>query len=237
MYFFFRRFAITCLLCVTPSAFCATIEGFEGLSPSANSPNPAFAPGTDYLAIGALSPYTFSSGVIFNAPVPNGEAINSGSGALVLDFSLNDGNGSFGLGNENINNSTQLPGGSAFFAWDGLASLGSPTFKFTSPVNSVGAFVDADSGQIVETAYDANGKVLSSSSVSAVSLALWRHNFVSVSTNGIYSVSFTGDLEVIDNLTFSAPPPSNSPEPASIGLVGLMLTGLGLAFRVRKLQQ
>ncbi|MDQ2712146.1 MAG: hypothetical protein M3Y72_01185 [Acidobacteriota bacterium] len=233
----FWRLAFTSVLCFACPAFGATIEGFENLSQTLNSPIPAFAPGSDYLAIGALSPYSFSSRVIFSDPVPNGEASMQGSGALVIDFSINDGNGSFGLGSDNINNSTQLPGGSAFLAWDGAASLGSPTFRFSTPVDSVGAFVDAGSGDIVETAYDAHGRALSSSSVSAVNLPRWRINFVSVSANGISSVSFNGDHEVIDNLTFSAPPPSNSPEPASIGLVGLILTGLGLAFRFRKLHE
>jgi hypothetical protein len=208
------------------SSFGTTVtEGFEGLTPRPNSPIPSWAPGTDYLAIGAKEPYTFSSGITYSAPVPNKEASSPSSGALAIDFSINDGNGAFGLsGNENINSASQLPGGTAFVAWDNYATAGSITFSFTTPQDMVGAYVDAADGSIVETAYDPQGNVLNTTSVPAGDVSIWPENFESISAPGIASVTFRGDFEVIDNLTFESSTVTSSPEPGTLGLAGLITT-------------
>jgi PEP-CTERM motif len=217
------------------STFGATIvEGFEGLTPGPNSPTPSWAPGSDYLAIGALQPFTFSSGVTYSGPVPNNEASSALSGALVVDFSVNNSNGPFGLdGNGNINSASQLPGGTAFLAWDNFASAGSITFTFSTPQDTVGAYVDAADGNIVETAYDAQGNVLNTTSVPAGDVSVWQENYQSITAPAITSVTFNGDFAVIDNLTFENSAASSSPEPGTLSLAGVALAGLGWGLRKR----
>ena len=210
-------FAAAFSLTATP-----VVEGFEGLQPGPNSPTPTWAPGSAYLAIGAQGPYTFASGVTFSAPVPNPEATQPGTGALLADFSLGDGAADFGLGfNGAITDPSQLPGGTAYLAWDSPASNGSMTFTFPTAQSMVGAYVDASDGTIVETAYDAAGRVLGVTSIASEDVAMWRFNFESVSGAGIRSVNFSGDFKVLDNLTFDPGVPIATPEPSSLSLVAL----------------
>ena len=41
----------------------ASVEGFEGLTPGLNNPNPAWGGGTGYMAVGALTSFAFAYGV------------------------------------------------------------------------------------------------------------------------------------------------------------------------------
>ena len=226
------------LLAFVGSPLVATpvVEGFEGLHPGPNSPTPTWAPGSAYLAIGAQGPYTFASGVTFTSPTPNTEATQPGTGTLLADFSLGDGAAYFGLGfNGAITDPSQLPGGNAYLAWDSPASQGSMTFSFSTAQTMVGAYVDASGGNIVETAYNAVGRVIGTSSVASEDVDMWRFNFESVSTPGIRSVNFSGDFKVLDNLTFNPGITTPTPEPASLALVGLVLAFFVLRLKVRRI--
>jgi hypothetical protein len=127
-----------------------------------------------------------------------------------------------------------LPGGTAFLGWDSTASAGSIVFTFATLQGSVGAFVDGVGGDILETAYDIHGHIIGTASVGTGDVSIWPTNFESITAPGIASVSFNGDFEVIDNLTFT----NSVPEPASLVLFGSALFAIGFGLRrPRKVQE
>jgi hypothetical protein len=169
-------------------------ESFEGLSASANA---SFVePG--YLAVGALSPFTFASGLQYVAPVPNVEpAVHEGT--LVGDFRF--GNPDWGLVDNGFVSEADVPHGFAFIA--SQAPVGGMTFAFPQPVYSVSAYVNS-AYDIVFTLLDASGNVIGSSVAGSVPAELWHRNFFEVrSPVPIAKVTITGSYVVVDKLSFN----------------------------------
>jgi hypothetical protein len=209
----------------------ASVEGFEGLTPGLNNPNPAWGGGTGYMAVGALTSFAFASGVSYTAPVPNPDATTfNGGGGLVGDSAI--GPASWGLGGNGAISTGLF--GTAYFGCDGPSSC-IATFTFASLQSSVGAYADVASGGnftnlVTENAYDIHGMPLGTATISGVPVANWGTNFINVNAPGISYVTFTGDFYVLDNLTFSS---STTPEPGTLLLFGSGLAGLASLLRRR----
>ena len=88
-------------------AAISVVESFEGLVAGANDPQ---SPGLGYLSPGAVSDFTFGSGIKLTTPIPNpGKDDN---GVVVGDWS--QGSADLGLGtNGSINSASDVPDGSA----------------------------------------------------------------------------------------------------------------------------
>ena len=185
-----------------------TLESFEGLTASSNSP-PSFQFGEDgYYQPGFLSPFTFSSGLKLIAPFPNDNDDNGetlvGEYDTLLDprWGLDD--------NGRISAPSDLPHGTAFIGANKEAD-GTLTFGFPKDVYIVDAFVDAvrdnetgSRGLITATAYDASGDVITASRILSVAKADWSSNLITLRSDvPIAKVVFTGNFLVLDALTFN----------------------------------
>ena len=73
--------------------------------------------------------------------------------------------------------------------------------------------------------------MIGSHTIASVPVGLWGTNFLGLGfgTRVIDKVTFSGDFEVLDKLTFQA-----VPEPSSIVLIGLGAVGLFLTKRRRR---
>jgi hypothetical protein len=184
-----------------------TLESFEGLKATANSP-PSFQFGDDgYFQPGFLSLYTFKSGLKLIEPVPNDNDDNGEALVGEFDTGLEP---RWGLeDNGRINSEGDLPHGSAFIGANKEID-GTLTFGFPKAVYTVEAFVDAvrddvagSRGLITATAYDASGSVITASRILSVAKEDWDENLISVhSKKPIAKIVFTGDFLVLDALTF-----------------------------------
>lgn len=196
----------------------AIVEGFEGLSTGSNVylDDNIFTPGIN-------SPYTFSSGVTLTDPIPNPPF---SGGVIVVDFSLGE-DTLFGLGdNGNVDNTSKVPGGTAFLASG--STNGSFSLTFSSPVFQVGGIVDSASDKITLSAFDTFGNLLETVSVGSVPVANWSNNFLGIqNTAGISKVTFSAPFLVLDSLTFNNSPTA-VPEPSST--LGSIIFGVMVAW-------
>jgi hypothetical protein len=128
-------FAASCALqagIVGIGAFTGTAvtEGFENVTNTTNSPQTE-----GYFAIGALSTYTFASGLQLTSPIPNPELPGAGGGGpLVGNFT--DGSAAFGT-NDGGDAAAALFG-NAYFGEDGHATTW--TFTLPSPAAVIGGY-------------------------------------------------------------------------------------------------
>lgn len=175
-------------------------ESFEGLSPSANAPSLApDYPG--YLAVGALGPYTFASGLQYVAPVPNGEPAVLGT--LVGDFKL--GNPDWGLGDNGAVSADDVPDGTAFIASQALA--GGMTFAFPNPVYQFMVYASS-SDYVTFTFFDSNDNVIYSFDGGSISADLWAHHefWFRTTVNPVSKVTITGSYVIVDKISFNTDP-------------------------------
>ncbi len=175
-------------------------ESFEGLSASANAPSLAPAsPG--YLAVGALGPFTFASGLQYVAPVPNGEPAIPGT--LVGDFKL--GNPDWGLGGNGNVSADDVPDGTAFIA--SRASAGGMTFVFPSPVHQFSVYATS-SDYLTFTFFDAADNVIYSFNSGSSFSDFWAHqlNWFRTTGNPVSKVTITGTNIALDKLSFNTDP-------------------------------
>jgi Ca2+-binding RTX toxin-like protein len=181
-----------------------TIESFEGLTVTPNSPFSSLGAAKGYLQVGFIEIFEFSSGLRLLDPVPN----NSDFGVYVGEFDL--GNPDWGLGDHGDVSSATVPHGTAYIGRDTNID-GTLAFGFDTDVYVVGALVDTwdkYSDAITATAYDASGKVISGARIAGVDVADWGQNYISVmSKKPIAKVVFTGDFLVLDQLTFDTSKP------------------------------
>lgn len=228
---FLHAVGLGLLVCSVTALASASIEGFEGLTPGPNNPIPTWGGGEGYMAVGALTPFAFASGVSYTAPVPNPDATTfNGGGGLVGDSAV--GPASWGLGGNGFISTGLF--GTAYFGCDSPSAC-IATFTFASLQSSVGAFADVASGGsftnlVTEDAYDIHGMHIGTATISGVPVANWGTNFININAAGISSVTFTGDFYVLDNLTFTG---STTPEPGSLVLFGSGLLGLAGILRRR----
>ena len=213
----------------------ATVEGFEGLSPAANSPQVV---GTGFLKPGVIGPFTFASGATLTGPVPNPGLGMGAVGVLVGDFSL--GASGFGLGeNGRIDSANDVPHGTAFIALN--AHPGPIEFTFPFDLIRVGAFEAGDAGFVTLSAFDASGRLLETLTLAKSSEAHWTTTFIGLeNAAGIRKVTFTDSTSntgfnalVLDDLTFE-PLAAAVPEPPSILLVAAAVMTLAACLRLRR---
>ena len=172
-------------------------ESFEGLTATANSPLVG-----DFLRPGALSTYTFDSGLKLTWPIPN-------TGEVVIGDLVAQPGAAFGLpGNGSINGTEDVPFGSAYLAIDNAPNA-SLRFEFKQKVYTVGAFVSGEGGsQNSIAAYTDSGKLISGASIKSVPIADWGTNYVTVtSKQAISHVIFNGDYLVMDKVKFDTSKP------------------------------
>jgi hypothetical protein len=190
----------------------AVTEGFENVTNTTNSPQ------TDgYFAIGAVSTYTFASGLQLTSPIPNPELpTGGGGGPLVGNFA--DGNATFGTNDGS--GVTAALFGNAYFGEDGGATTW--TFTLPSPVDLIGGYFAGGAFSI--SVFNSSNTLLETESFPDVSVANWANGFVGLEDAGISSVTITGPLVVLDNFMFDASTPT--PEPGTIMMMGAGLIGL-----------
>lgn len=209
---------------VGPGAFSgqATIESFEGLSAGPNIPaSTPYGPG--YLVPGNTAPFTFASGVTYNAPVPNS---NDGFSILIGDYALGDPDWNLAL-NGVIDTSADVPSGSAYMG--DCCPEGTPiTFTFPSDMLRVGIYAtDGQSVTITMSAFDSGGGFLESVSVDSVPVSEWGSNFLGIqNAAGIRTITLTSTsanprrATVYDDLTFEAVP---EPSTLAAGIAGILV--------------
>jgi Ca2+-binding RTX toxin-like protein len=141
---------------------------------------------------------------LLTAPIPN----NAGQ-VLIGDFSQKPG-ATWGLGtNGDIEDASDVPDGSAYLGRNEPVG-GMTTFGFNEDVYTIGAYVDGnqDTSHNRIAAYDQNGKLISGASIKSVLVEDWDTNYIQVmSKKPIAKVVFTGDYQVIDEVTFDTSKP------------------------------
>lgn len=166
------------------------VESFEDIAVGPNTP--LFYAGA--IRIGAVSAYTFSSGITMTSPVPN----NAPSPALVNDRDQGWNAADFG----DINSAT-IPSGAAYFD----SNLNDPVFSFTTPVHVVTVKVYDDSYTAGLVAYDASGRVITVATTRPVTAEAWDGNVVQVMSKvPIARVEVIGHDMDLDDLTFDTAP-------------------------------
>jgi glutamine cyclotransferase len=187
--------------CVTTASFggSAVTESFEGYAVDANNPTSTF--GSGYTQPGAISSYTFASGIVLSAPIPNSEKV------LIGDFTK--GSATWGLTASSIGSAADIPSGSAYLGL--FNGGGSVTATFTLPANStkVGMLVqDITGGTVTLTAYNSSNVVIGTCSVAADGLvSSWPTKFLGFNSNSgdIAKVQIDGtQATVIDQFTFES---------------------------------
>jgi Ca2+-binding RTX toxin-like protein len=100
-----------------------------------------------------------------------------------------------------------VPDGSAYLGNN--TNGGTTTFGFNKNVYTVGAYVDSIGNSHNRiAAYDKNGNLITGSSIRSVVVADWDINYIQVmSRKPIGKVIFTGDYQVIDEVTFDTSKP------------------------------
>lgn len=201
----------------------AVFESFAALSPGLNIG--IYRPGSGVLVPGTNGPFTFDSGVVLVHPVPNpipGENEDEIGTAGVNDFRI--GPASFGLDGPSIDDTSDVPFGTAFMGLDGSGDNAVAKFSFPSDVLRVGAFVTGSESESEITIFDKSDLELERHAIPKVSVADWSSNFIGLENlGGIRHVVFRGEFLVIDGLTFVP-----VPEPSSASLVAISLVGIAL---------
>ena len=222
---------------IGPGAFSASkvVESFEGLKPGANI---TLALGASLLAPGAVSAFSFASGVTLTSPIPNPGVF--ADGPFVHDFALaTDVTNTWGAGRV-LNGATasSIPSGTAYLgAFDPGAGTASVSFTFASDVDRVGAYVTGVvGGTVTMRVYNASGVLLESGSIATVNLPQWGSNFIGIENlAGIRRVVFSGPDFGMDALTWDPKvvvvPELGTLPSFAFGLVGLL--GIGVLGRER----
>lgn len=201
-------------------------EGFEGL---VTGPDVGLQLGFDGVYLpGTGGAYTFASGVTIVGPnidVFPGDA-------FVHDFRSGSPPPNHWGANGSVDGADDVLAGTAYLAVFEAGSASSAIeLRFDQAMGQVGAFVTGDAGTTITLdAYDENGVLLESVTVSSVSLSQWGSNFLGLErTEGIWRVVFRGHDFGLDELGFSELDPV--PEPSSAALLGLALAALAAARR------
>lgn len=188
-----------------------TLESFEGLTVTPNSPLSFQYGEFGFLQPGLLSPFTFASGLKLLAPVPNDGDDNGET--LTGDFALNE-DATWGLDdNGGVETAADLPHGTGYIGANSDTD-GTLTFGFPDNVYSVKAFVTAlkdedQRGAVTATAYDADGDVITVSRILGSHVDDWDENLILVqSKKPIAKIVFTGDYLVLDALQFDDAKPN-----------------------------
>ena len=179
-------------------AAISVVESFEGLVASANNPK---SPGLGEFSPGAVSPFTFSSGLTLTTPIPNpGEGNN---GVVIGDWS--QGSANLGLGtNGSITSASHIPGGTAYLFVDSVASSSGPVgLTFPRDVGAIGAYATGNGGSSVTLkAFDAGGNLLETITIAAQARTLWTAKdptaFIGLKQPNIRRVEFSGDFLTLD---------------------------------------
>ena len=209
---------------ISDSAFGAAkvVESFEGLTVG---PNVTLGLGTSIVQPGAVSAFSFASGVILTSPVPNPGLFNKGP--FVHDFALGSGITNNWGTNGNVASAANVPFGTAYmgaFAGSGNASI---TLDFAMPQDRVGAYVTGVNGTTVTMrVYDSSGTLLESVSAATVPVGSWGTNFVGIQRpDQISRVVFSAPDFGLDGLTFENDlvlvPEATTLSSLLIGLTGL----------------
>lgn len=221
---------------ITGGAFdsSATVESFEGLSPGSN----VTSAGGGILVPGVNAPYTFTSGATLSSPNTNADL---GISYFVGDFSIGD--ATFSLGdNGTVASAADIPSGTAYFGYNDFASSGPVEFTFDSNISLVGAYVNTSVGSdllglLNLSAFDGDGNLLETVSLSSVQVGNWSTNFLGVQNSGIRKIQFSGDFFVLDTLTFQTNQSVEVPEPPVAMFVVPVFGGLVVMLRRRKAAQ
>jgi Ca2+-binding RTX toxin-like protein len=187
-----------------------TLESFEGLTATPNSPLSFQYGEFGFLQPGLLSPFTFASGLKLLAPIPND---NDGNGeTLTGDFGLNV-DATWGLDeNGGVESAGDLPHGTAYIGAnkeiDGTLTFGFPGDAFTVKAFVTAVKAEGQRSAVTATAYDAQGNVITASRILTSHVDDWDENLISLqSKKPIAKVVFTGDYLVLDALTFDGARP------------------------------
>jgi hypothetical protein len=200
----------------------AIVESFEGLTAGPN----ITSGGEGYLEPGVVSPFTFASGVTFTNPVPNP---GRSTGVIICDWAIGIADFTIG-GNGSVGSAADVPFGSAYIALDNSASSGPIEFTFPTDMLRAGAYVTGYPGTIIMSAYDSGGILLETQNIATVNVSAWDSNFLGIENPaGIRRITFGGDYELLDGLTFEAAstPPTPIPTLSEWGMIifSLMLAG------------
>ncbi len=191
--------ASTMATAISPGAFSdsAVIESFEGWTAGPNLDEHPFDkaflyPGTDTV-------FTFSSGVMLTAPIPNGDA-------LIGDFALGDGR--WFLTPNGVVSAEYVPNGSAYIGWnnDGWnTERKGPTFTFATDMHRVGIYATSAGDAVTLRAFDSDGVEIESLTISSVDASQWSSNFLGIQNiSGIRSIQVEGEYTAMDGLIFEA---------------------------------
>lgn len=188
-----------------------TLESFENLAETPNSPLSLQYGIFGFLQPGFVSAFTFPSGLKLLAPIPNDGDDNGET--LVGDFSIVNA-ATWGLeDNGEIETADNVPHGTAYIGANRDID-GTLTFGFSKKAYTIQALVtavknDDQRGAVTATAYDAKGKVITASRILGSNVDDWDENLIAVqSKKPIAKVVFTGDYLILDALAFDDQKPN-----------------------------
>jgi hypothetical protein len=204
-----------------PSSFSGgqAVESFESL---VTGPDVSMQLGFDGVYLpGYGGAYTFASGVTLigpNVDVFPGDA-------FVHDFRSGSPPPNVWGANGSVDGAEDVLSGTAYLAvFEAGSNEAAIDLRFATSQRRVGAFVTGDAGTTITLdAYDANGVLLESVTVSAVPLAAWGSNFLGLErAEGIARVVFRGHDFGLDLLAFESVAAVPEPRTAVLFAVGLV---------------